>query len=237
MARLWGKDGLDVTLATNTKSVVVALGGDEAFVRSVLVERGPASLPPDLQRALAAVKGSNTAVVYRFDLGRMMQQLSEIMPSEAAEFSLLSMGSLPMCTWGSIRGRVWSSGVSVEMEPLLALVKGVTELEPNGIPADDPQLSRAVVEMDLGMIGGAIELYAAQHEQYPQSLEDLVKQDAAGQSLLVEVPLDPWKNPYVYEPPQRPDARFRLVSYGADGEPGGEGPNADIDYESLRANR
>ena len=67
------------------------------------------------------------------------------------------------------------------------------------------------------------ELYAAQHGKYPENLDELTRVDAAGQSLLVELPLDPWKNPYVYEPPLTPDSRFRILSYGADGAPGGEG--------------
>lgn len=42
------------------------------------------------------------------------------------------------------------------------------------------------------------------------------------------VPVDPWGNEYVYvtDDPQFP---FTVVSYGADGEPGGEGDAADID--------
>ena len=235
LSRLWGKDGLDVTLATNPKSVAVALGGDEQYVKSVLVERGPATLPPDLQRALAAVKGSNTAAIYRFDLGRMMQQMSELMPSEAADFSLLSMGSLPMCTWGSIRGRVWSSGVSVEMESLLALVKAMTWAEPNAAdPAQDPELSRAVIQMQLSMVVGALELYAVQNEHFPATLQELVELDAAGQSFLQELPIDPWGRPYFYAPPSSPEGSYKLLTYGADGVPGGEGMNADIDSESLR---
>lgn len=39
-------------------------------------------------------------------------------------------------------------------------------------------------------------------------------------------PKDPWKRPFVYETDGR---RFTIVSYGADGTPGGEGYDADID--------
>ncbi len=41
--------------------------------------------------------------------------------------------------------------------------------------------------------------------------------------------LDPWDNPYLYrEEGQVNPGYFDLISYGADGEPGGEGENADI---------
>jgi len=39
---------------------------------------------------------------------------------------------------------------------------------------------------------------------------------------------DPWGNPYVLVIPGRKNADFDVVSYGADGQPGGEGDNADI---------
>jgi general secretion pathway protein G len=43
------------------------------------------------------------------------------------------------------------------------------------------------------------------------------------------VPLDPWGHAYAYTAPGtvNPDG-FDLVSYGADGAPGGTGDNADL---------
>jgi general secretion pathway protein G len=42
------------------------------------------------------------------------------------------------------------------------------------------------------------------------------------------LPLDPWGNPYVYLIPGRDRQAFEIISYGADGEPGGEGKAADL---------
>jgi general secretion pathway protein G len=42
------------------------------------------------------------------------------------------------------------------------------------------------------------------------------------------VPPDPWGNPYVYLSPGPDDAPYVIVSYGGNGEPGGEGEDADI---------
>lgn len=39
---------------------------------------------------------------------------------------------------------------------------------------------------------------------------------------------DPWGNQYVLVYPGQKNRDFDIVSYGADGEPGGEGENADI---------
>jgi len=40
--------------------------------------------------------------------------------------------------------------------------------------------------------------------------------------------LDPWGNPYVLVIPGRKNFDFDVVSYGADGQPGGTGENADV---------
>ena len=44
------------------------------------------------------------------------------------------------------------------------------------------------------------------------------------------LPLDPWGNPYQYAPaaPDQPGSSPVILSYGADGAPGGDGLNADI---------
>jgi general secretion pathway protein G len=47
-----------------------------------------------------------------------------------------------------------------------------------------------------------------------------------GPYLSEDVPLDPWGNAYVYAP--EGDTSIILYSLGADGEPGGEGINADV---------
>lgn len=39
---------------------------------------------------------------------------------------------------------------------------------------------------------------------------------------------DPWGNPYVLRVPGEKNTDFDIVSYGADGQPGGEGEDADI---------
>lgn len=40
--------------------------------------------------------------------------------------------------------------------------------------------------------------------------------------------LDPWGKPFVLIVPGKKNVDFDIVSYGADGQPGGEGDNADV---------
>ena len=49
-----------------------------------------------------------------------------------------------------------------------------------------------------------------------------------GPYLDKEVPLDPWKRAYVYRFPGEHGDTPDILSYGGDGQPGGEGVNADI---------
>ena len=48
-----------------------------------------------------------------------------------------------------------------------------------------------------------------------------------GPYLKKNVPLDPWGRPYVYKLPGE-HGEFDLVSYGKDGQPGGNGEAADV---------
>ena len=49
-----------------------------------------------------------------------------------------------------------------------------------------------------------------------------------GPYLPQEIPLDPWGHPYLYKYPGEHGDEPDVVCYGADGQPGGDGINADI---------
>ena len=49
-----------------------------------------------------------------------------------------------------------------------------------------------------------------------------------GPYLPQEIPVDPWGRPYVYKFPGEHGDEPDIISYGADGQPGGDGINADI---------
>jgi general secretion pathway protein G len=91
------------------------------------------------------------------------------------------------------------------------------------------------------LIQAALEMYALNNNgKYPDTLETLVTPDVNGATYLhaTTLPLDPWKRPYVYEPPSPPNhPNPRIYSLGADGKPGGEGENADIEMETGKKGR
>jgi general secretion pathway protein G len=89
---------------------------------------------------------------------------------------------------------------------------------------------------DIMAIHNALSEYAINNAgRYPDGLEPLVTPDENGHTYLDmrSVPRDPWNNEYMYEPPTTGEGRPRVYSYGKDGQPGGEGDDADIDNWSI----
>jgi len=107
------------------------------------------------------------------------------------------------------------------------------------IPNVVAKLGRASLtqaKADINSISGAVTDYAIENGgRYPESLEVLWRPDARGfVYLTVEAPLDPWGRPYGYEPPSPSSSKFRVFSLGADGKPGGEGDDRDIDNVLIK---
>ncbi len=94
---------------------------------------------------------------------------------------------------------------------------------------DDSKIKTAQTQMN--MFETSLNTYRLDMGRYPDELDELLASDKpnwAGPYLPKEVPLDPWGNEYVYRMPGDDGAPFTLLSYGADGQAGGEENNADI---------
>ncbi|RMG90940.1 MAG: type II secretion system protein GspG [Zetaproteobacteria bacterium] len=94
--------------------------------------------------------------------------------------------------------------------------------------ADEAKVEATKVQM--ANIAQALKLYRLQHGHYPSSsegLQALVKPDEHGKRHLDELPKDAWGHEFIYLMPGV-HGDFDLMSYGADGAPGGSGVDADI---------
>lgn len=104
---------------------------------------------------------------------------------------------------------------------------------------DRPDQARAArAQSDIAAIAGAVNLYRLDNFRYPnteQGLAALVNRPTtdpqpanwATNGYMERLPIDPWGKPYQYlQPGVHGD--FDVFSYGADGEAGGTGPDADI---------
>lgn len=95
----------------------------------------------------------------------------------------------------------------------------------NVMPSQDLAM-RKKAEADIATIGQALEMYRVSNMTYPTSAQGLAV--LAGQSGTIRrLPDDPWGRPYQYANPG-PNGGVDVYSLGADGQPGGEGENADI---------
>ncbi len=100
--------------------------------------------------------------------------------------------------------------------------------------ADDARITAA--KTDIANITQALKLYKLDNQRYPsteQGLQALVTKPTAGQipaawrPYLDKLPLDPWGKPYQYLNPGL-RGEVDVLSFGADGAPGGEGKDTDI---------
>ena len=104
---------------------------------------------------------------------------------------------------------------------------------------------RMKARVQLESIETALKLYKLDNGYYPsteQGLQALVEAPSVGQLPRAwrdggylekgRVPQDPWENDYVYLAPGV-NGDYDLSSYGADGEPGGEGDDEDINSWEL----
>jgi len=86
-------------------------------------------------------------------------------------------------------------------------------------------------------IASALDIFYLDNGRYPETgegLAALMQRPATGALWNgpylkgASVPNDPWGHPYVYRYPGEHGDEPDIVSYGADGAPGGDGINADI---------
>jgi general secretion pathway protein G len=100
------------------------------------------------------------------------------------------------------------------------------------------QIGRSEIKVARAQIDGlqkALDQYRLDTGRYPstaQGLASLRAQPAdeprwAGPYLTKAVPQDPWGRDYQYRSPGE-HGEFDLLSHGRDGQPGGDGDNADV---------
>ncbi len=105
------------------------------------------------------------------------------------------------------------------------------------------EAKRTKTAVQIRNLQSALDLYKLDSGNYPsteQGLQALIEKPAIGEipknwkedGYIDKIPRDAWGNNYVYISPGI-HADFDLYSYGADGEEGGEGKNADIQSWNL----
>lgn len=96
---------------------------------------------------------------------------------------------------------------------------------------------RSTAKAQIESFGKALDAYRLDTGRYPTTEQGLAvllvkPNDEAkwsGPYLQKAVPLDPWGQPYAYRSPGQ-GGDFDLLSFGKDGQVGGEAENADVSY-------
>lgn len=92
-----------------------------------------------------------------------------------------------------------------------------------------------VAKTQIEGLGKALDIYRLEVGHYPSTEQGLLALTIApsdepkwqGPYLHKSVPQDPWGHDYVYRSPGE-NGEFDLISMGKDGQPGGDGDNAEI---------
>jgi len=134
------------------------------------------------------------------------------------------------------RQRLQRAFTLIELMVVLVIIGVLAALiVPNVIErADDARVTAA--RTDVNNLMQALKLYRLDNQRYPtseQGLQALLTRPTTGPAApnwkpyVEKLPKDPWGNPYQYLNPGV-KGEIDVFSFGADGQPGGEGKNADV---------
>jgi general secretion pathway protein G len=109
---------------------------------------------------------------------------------------------------------------------------------------DEARINAAKTQ--IRAIEGALDGFKLDNGFYPttdQGLDALIKKPEVGRIpnkwkeggylKPARIPKDPWGVDYHYYAPGNENREYEIISYGADGEQGGEGKNADIESWNM----
>ena len=126
----------------------------------------------------------------------------------------------------------------LEILIVLAIIALIAALVGPRLFAQFDKSKVTAARVQVKSLESAVETMRLDIGRYPTAAEGLGLLDAApgegvanwsGPYLAGGLPKDPWGHPYVYVAPTGEGAEPKVVSYGADGRPGGSGPAADIE--------
>ena len=84
---------------------------------------------------------------------------------------------------------------------------------------------RTAAKTQIENLKAALQRFNIDYARFPTEDEGL---EVLRPYLSQEIPMDPWQRPYIYRYPGEHGPEPDVMSYGADGEEGGEGANEDV---------
>ena len=121
----------------------------------------------------------------------------------------------------------------IELIVVIALVAVLAAVIAPNLLGKATEANRKSATIQLEKIANSVELYRLETGRYPEELSDLVRRPSGVERWngpyvrKLSQLQDPWGNDLVMQRPGE-NGPFDIISYGADGRPGGEGDDADI---------
>lgn len=240
LTKLFGTDAIPVTYVVHEGNLLAATGPIAQLEPTLarISSTTPTPLGTDLLRVLA---DANPGYVVRVNPGPLMTGISalaqrmgqEPIPMDEAMTTALASCPPAYLVLG-LRERTWSYRFDVDVDGIVRIVHAVRAAQPPE-PEGLPSTTRLEAIFEMWDVQSALSDYALNNGgQYPDDLAVLCVPDANGAKYLEDpnALTDPWSRPYRFERPSEEGAEPRVYTLGRDGQPGGEGEDADLDTTS-----
>lgn len=141
--------------------------------------------------------------------------------------------------------RSYSRGFTlIELMVVIVILAALATLVAPRFFGQKEEAMRTQAKVQIRNIEQALQLFYVDNGFYPdteQGLAALVEKPSIGRiprkwregGYMDKVPKDPWGSDYLYISPGVESKDFDIMSYGSDGQEGGEGHDADIKSWSL----
>jgi general secretion pathway protein G len=125
----------------------------------------------------------------------------------------------------------------IEILVVLVLIGVVMGIVGSKFIGQGEEAKRKAAKIEINQIGNTLDLFKLEVGRYPTTSEGLQALITAPSGASnwngpywknATLPKDPWGNEYKYSSPSTHGGAYDIISLGADGRDGGEGPDKDI---------
>jgi len=126
----------------------------------------------------------------------------------------------------------------VELMAMLIIIGLLATLVVTKVASKIDQARVTTTKANLKVLHAAVNQFKMDTGRFPTEEEgltalveqpsDVIRYEPGGYLETTEIPIDGWGNDFIYEISPESGKSFVIKSFGADGEEGGEGDNADL---------
>lgn len=121
----------------------------------------------------------------------------------------------------------------IEVLVVITIIAGLAALLARNVMGSAEEAKIQQCEIQIKQLMDGLQTFKLREGRWPKKSEGLkILTEPSGRSktpIMERLDPDPWGGDFVYKPGIKSGDKPVIVSYGADGKPGGEGVDADID--------